>query len=190
MLCVARATQCVVMYSAVRLLQKQRKEKKMEYEKLKIRITFTEEVLGTAANDPKIHDEYIASKAPDAPSRSEEVKALGADAVIEKSMTVFPKLEDGTPFVWDYQIKGFFKDTCGALRKVKGSESSKVKAYKKEIDGLVFIEERKIPFQNFGEIGQCQRPLRGQTPQQELLLLCLRAILMRDGCCLWAFQNN
>lgn len=138
---------------------------------LKIRITFTEEVLGTSSNNPDIHDEFIASKAPDAPSRAEEVEALGVDEVVEKSMTVFPKLEDGTPFVWDYQIKGFFKDTCGVLRKVTGSLSSKIKAYKKEIDGLVFVKERKIPFQNYGKIGECQRPLRGQTAQGERIAL-------------------
>ena len=86
-------------------------------------------------------------------------------------MTVFPKLEDGTPFVWDYQIKGFFKDTCSALRKVSGTESAKIKAFKKEIDGLVFINERKIPFENYGEIGECQRPLRASTAQGERIAL-------------------
>lgn len=61
---------------------------------------------------------------------------LCAEEVVEKSMTVFPKLEDGTPFVWDYQIRGFFKDTCGALRKVKGTQSEKIKAYKKKLTDL------------------------------------------------------
>lgn len=138
---------------------------------MKVRLTFLEEVLGTSANDPEIHDNFIASKAPDAMSREEEVAALGTGEVIEKSMTVFPQLKDGTPFVWDYQIKGFFKDTCAALRKVKGSYSSKIKAFKKEIDGLVFIDERKIPFQHYGRIGECQRPLRGSTPQGERIAL-------------------
>lgn len=36
---------------------------------MKVRITFTEEVLGTSSNNPELHDEFIASKAPDAPSR-------------------------------------------------------------------------------------------------------------------------
>ena len=43
---------------------------------LKIKIMFTEEVLGSANNDQKIHDEFIASKAPDAQSREEEVAAM------------------------------------------------------------------------------------------------------------------
>lgn len=139
---------------------------------MKVKLIFTEEVLGTASNNPEIHSEFIASKAPDAQSMEEEIAAIGAGAVEEKSVTVFPKLDDYTPFVWDYQVKGFFKDTCGSLRKVSGTESSKIKAYKKEIDGLIFIFPRKIPFENYGGvIGECQRPLRGQTAQGERIAL-------------------
>ena len=77
---------------------------------LKVRLTFTEEILGTASNSPTIHDDYIASNAPDAKSREEEIAAIGVAEYVEKSMTVFPQLEDGTPFLYDYQVKGFFKD--------------------------------------------------------------------------------
>ena len=140
-------------------------------EKVRARITFFEELLGTASADPNIHDEFIASNAPDAPSRAEEVEALGVDEVIAKSKTIFAKDEDGTPILWDYQVKGFFKDTCGALRKVSGTRSSKVKAYKKEIDGLIFPEPRKIRINFDGVIGDCQRPLRGQTAQGERIAL-------------------
>ena len=139
-------------------------------EELKVRLTFTEELLGTASNNPDIHGEYIASKAPDAPSKAEEIEAIGVDETVEKSMTVFPK-EDGKPFIWDYQIKGFFKDACGVLKKVTGTESAGIKAYKKEIDGLIFVFARKIPIQNYGTIGECQRPLRGQTAQGERIAL-------------------
>lgn len=138
---------------------------------LKVRITFTEEVLGSQCADKEIHRTYIASKAPDAPSREDEVATLGVDAVEEKSMTVFHKSEDGKPFVYDYQVKGMFKDSCGMLRKVKGSESSKIKAYKKEIDGLIFVKERKIPLIFDGDMGTCQRPLRANTPQGERISL-------------------
>lgn len=137
---------------------------------MKVRLEFLEEVLGTASADPEIHETYIASNAPDVPTRKEEVEALGVEEVFEKSMTIFPK-ENGIPFLWDYQIKGFFKDSCGMMRKVSGSVSSKMKAYKKEIDGLIFIKERKIPFQFDGKIGICQRPLRAQTAQGERIAL-------------------
>jgi hypothetical protein len=139
---------------------------------LKVRITFEEEVLGTCSNDPSIHEEFIASKAPDARTREEEVEAIGVEEVIEKSKTIFPKTEDGTPFFWDYQVKGFFKDSCGVLRKIASTQSSKIKAYKKEIDGLIFVKERRIPIDmHGGSIGSCQRPLRGQTAQGERISL-------------------
>ena len=138
---------------------------------LKVRITLTEELLGTANSDPHIHEEYIASKAPDAPSREEEVEALGIEGVVDKQKTIFPRNADGEPIVWDYQIKGFFKDTCSALRKVTGTRSSKVKAFKKEIDGLVFPEPRQIKINFEGEVGNCQRPLRASTAQGERIAL-------------------
>ena len=148
----------------------------IQKDKLTVRVTFFEEVLGTCANDPEIHDNFIAHNAPDAPSRAEEIEALGTGEVIERGMTVFPRMEDKlTPFIWDYQIKGFFKDSCSALRSVQGSESKKIKAYKKVIDGNIFVSERKIPFQNYGRIGDCQRPLRGQTAQGvEFTIVCYK----------------
>ena len=139
--------------------------------KLKVKVTMTEEILGTANSNKEIHRDFIASNAPDAPSREEEVEAIGVESVFEKGMTVFPRDEQGNPIAWDYQWKGFFKDACGMLRKVDGSACSKVKAYKKEIDGLVFVSPRKIPIQFDGEIGICQRPLRAQTAQGERVAL-------------------
>ena len=138
---------------------------------MRVRLTLLEEILGTASNNPEIHSEFIASKAPDAKSREEENEAIGVDAEIEKGMTVFPRNAEGQPIMWDYQIKGFFKDACGMLRKVTDSKSSKIKAYKKEIDGLIFVQEREIPFQFDGKIGNCQRPLRAQTAQGERVSL-------------------
>ncbi len=150
--------------------------------KIRVRLTFLEEVLGTASADPHVHEKYIASKAPDAPSREEEVAALGVDAAIENAMTVFPRLEDGTPFLYDYQLKGFFKDTRGMLsriaakdpktkKKIPCNESSKLAAFKKIIDGLIFVSPRKIPFNLSGPIGNCERPLRAQTAQGERVAL-------------------
>lgn len=138
---------------------------------MRVKLTLTEDILGTASANPEIHAEYIASKGPDAQSVKEEVEAIGADAVLEKGMTVFPLDEDGDPMLWDYQIKGFFKDTAGMLKKVSGTISSGVKAYKKEIDGLFFIKERRIKIHNADEITICQRPLRAQTAQGERVAL-------------------
>lgn len=96
-----------------------------------IEITFTEEVLGSSPNTKEIYSEFIASKAPDAASVADEVEAVGADEVTEKGTTVFPRNDDGEPVIWDYQLKGFMKDACGALRRVPGTLSSKCKAYRR-----------------------------------------------------------
>lgn len=138
---------------------------------IKVKITLIEDMLGTASANPQIHEEFIASKAPNAMSTEEEVAALGVQEVIEKGMTVFPRDEKGNPIIWDYQVKGFFKDACSMMKKVDGSESSKCKAFKKEIDGLIFVSPRKIPINLSGPIGNCQRPLRAQTMQGERVTL-------------------
>lgn len=139
---------------------------------VKVRIILLEEMLGTASANPEIHSEFIASKAPDARSIEEEVAAIGAAAVEQKQMTVFPRDEEGNPVMWDYQIKGFMKDVCKMLHDVKDSESSKIKAYKKVIDGKIFVNPRMIRLDmHGGKMGVCQRPLRAQTPQGERVAL-------------------
>ena len=140
---------------------------------IKVKLTFTEGILGTSPADPDVYRNYIGSKSPDAATVEDEVEALGADAVAEKSMTVFPRNAEGIPFMYDYQIKGFLKDTCGGLRKVKGSRSEKIKAFKKEIDRLICPQPREIPFENVGAILECQRPLRASTPQGERVSLAM-----------------
>lgn len=142
----------------------------MKMLKMRVKVTFLEEVLGLAPAAEDIFRDFIASKAPDADTIEDEVAAIGADAVADKKMTVFPK-EDGVPFLYDYQWKGFFKDVCGGLRRVKDSKSAKIKAYKKEIDKLVFPQPRRIPLVFDGEIGKCVRPLRASTPQGERVSL-------------------
>ena len=131
-----------------------------------------------------MHSEFIASHAPDAPSREEEIAAVGVDEVIEKGTTVFSRNEDGRPILWDYQIKGFCQDACGVLRKVKGTKSSKIKAYKKEIDGLIFVQERQILVQTAEELS-CQRPLRANTPQGGERALQTARRLRQELC--WSF---
>lgn len=136
-----------------------------------VKLTLLEDMLGTASADKEIHETYIASKADDAPSVAEEIEALGFDEVVEKGMTVFPRDKDGCPIIWDYQIKGMFKDACGMLRKIKGTKSSEIKAFKKEIDGLIFPFPRKIRINLSGPMGNLQRPLRASTAQGERVAL-------------------
>lgn len=142
-------------------------------EKIKIRLTLTEDLLGTASGNKELYADYIATKAPTAEMVEQEIDDFNPELAMEKAMTVFPRLEDGTPFLYDYQIKGFFKDSAGVLRKVPKSFCSKVKAYKKEIDGLLFPQPRKIPIKVNGEMGICERPLRAATPMGERVALSI-----------------
>ena len=138
---------------------------------LRVKVVFNDEVLGTASGNPDLHSEYIASKSPNPVTIEEEVAAVGTEEVFEKSMTVFPKDANGNPIAWDYQWKGFLKDAFGMLKRIPGTECSKIKAYKKEIDGLIFVYPRKIPFKVNGKMGICQRPLRASTAQGERIAL-------------------
>lgn len=124
---------------------------------IKVRLTFIEEILGSSPASQEIYREYIASKAPDAPTIEDEIAAVGVDETADAKMTVFPR-QNGVPGVWDYQVKGFFKDSCGGLGRVKRTLSGGLKAYKKVIDKLVFVEERFIPYEFGGKMGVCERP--------------------------------
>lgn len=140
---------------------------------MKIRITLTEEVLGSSPSNEELLASYIASKAPTDDLTAQEVDNIKAQAAEERT-TIFPKTADGTPFIYDYQIKGMFKDSCKALATAGkagypgGKHCAALKAYKKAIDGLIFVSPREIPYNLHGlKMGFCERPLRAQTPMGE-----------------------
>ncbi len=79
--------------------------------------------------DPEIYGIGIAWQAPAPETGGVEVGGIEGMGAGEDATTCFPRTEDGVPFCWDYQIKGFFKDACSALRRVPGSRSSKLTAF-------------------------------------------------------------
>jgi hypothetical protein len=142
---------------------------------MKVRITLTEDMLGTASNNPEIHREFIASKSKDAEKVEEELQALGAEKLIDKSMTVFPK-DNGKPFLWDYQLKGFIKEAVGILIDLSGDEIKVGKTklskftHKRIVDNFIFVGPRKLTIN--GEMGEvCTRPLRADTMKGERVSL-------------------
>ena len=137
---------------------------------LKVKLTLLQGMLGTKSANPELLRDYIASKHPE--GLQDDEMEVNASEELAKGTTVFNHHEDGSPFIFDYQIKGFFKDSQGALNRIKGQldgSDPKMKAYKKVIDGLIFITEREItPVLPDGtEVGICERPLRAATPQGE-----------------------
>ena len=185
-------------------------------ETMYVELELLESALGTSPSDPTLLETYIASKAPDAPSKEEEIAAIGETEVVNKSTTVFPRgwfaltengqhycdllshkdcRESGIPFknvdketsirapyFYDYQIRGMFKDSCGLLSRSSYGRSAEISAYKKVIDGGVFIAPRRIAielpeffYDEDGELREVdpdkllilQRPLRISGPQGE-----------------------
>lgn len=148
-----------------------------------VKLTFLEPLLGSSPSSPDIYRDYIASKAPDALTVEQEVENLGVDSVTEKGITIFPKAKDGMPFIYDYQIKGMFKDAIGMLRAVKGSKSSQVKAYKKKVDGGIFVFPREIVLSNPVEEKPLSRPLRAQTPQGDRVAIASSEVVPAGTTC-------
>jgi hypothetical protein len=149
---------------------------------MKARITFEQPILGTLSGNPEIAEEFILTKHPEGISKDELEAQSHLPEVTEKSSTVFARNLQGEPMLWDYQIKGFFKEACAAMihtDTMTKEELKKVRLtdylHKKTIDNLIFVFPRQIPLKMpegcNGELPFCQRPLRGQTMRGERISL-------------------
>lgn len=132
-----------------------------------VELTFEEGLLGTIPKNKQFFDDFIAKNNAEEEVQEDEMET--APDTGEGRWTTFHTLDDGTPILYDYVIKGFCKDACGMLRRVPGTASNKVKSYKKMIDGLVFVTPRQIPiiFPEGEEMQTLDRPLRCVTPRGE-----------------------
>ena len=144
---------------------------------MKVRLKFTDTILGTKPADPEIHSRFVASKAPDAKTIAQELAAHEASVedVEERTKTIFHKMEDGTPFIEAYQVKGFFKEAARTLKKVPGTLTSKTTAYLKKVDNFIFVSPDNLalwmPINLDLTATDCQRPLRASTPMGERVAL-------------------
>jgi hypothetical protein len=137
---------------------------------MKVKLTLTEGMLGTKAAKEELLADFIASKHPEAAQDDEMDTMPDMEEELKNGTTVFNRDDDGTPFIFDYQIKGFFKDAQGVLGRIP---ENKMPAFKKIIDGLIFIDERRIRLEmpEGKNITFCERPLRAQTAQGERISL-------------------
>ena len=157
------------------------------------RLTFAEECLGTKADNPDVFADFIASKHPDGTPAKDELDS--AEHRESAGTTVFHRDEQGRPILWNYQIKGFFKDACSMMRRATDSKSSDLKAYKSVIDGCIFVKERKIHMvlPDGQQVGIRERPIRCETaqgPRVSLIrsetvppgtTLCITIQVLQDG---------
>lgn len=150
---------------------------------MKVEMIFTEPLLGTLSGNKEIAEEFILAKHPDGMSKEELEALANLPEAIEKSSTIFARDNDKNPMLWDYQVKGFFKEACGAMidmETMKVEELKKVKLtqylHKRTIDRLVFVKPRQIVLQLPKKIDKnklkfLERPLRGQTMRGERISL-------------------
>jgi hypothetical protein len=156
----------------------------MNIKEVKIKLTFLEPILGTAPKNKEVYSSYVQTKQVEKASKTgievaqemldEELSTLpeNENGLEEKGWTTFHAI-DGKPFIYDYLMTGFFKAACSVLRKDKSTQSAKVTAFNKVIDGMVFPSPRHL-FLNIPEgeeMGVLERPLRAQTPQGERIAL-------------------
>lgn len=135
----------------------------------KVKLTLTDEMLGTKPAEAAVCSEWVNSKAQDPRKQTiEDEIAKFSEDKDKIGMTIFHRDEKG-PFIHAYQVKGFLKEACGALRQADDSLSKKVTAYKSKIDLLIFIGPDRIYLNLGGEpvknLTICERPLRAETAQ-------------------------
>ena len=172
----------------------------------KVALTFTEPLLGTLPANPEIAKEYIFAKHPCPELPADEVEAqspLSQDDLFSKGMTVFARDEDGAPLLWDYQIKGFFKESCRAMIDTGLLTKEELKAlllteytYKRTIDHLIMVLPRRLRIQipvhvvwpvlsgvSDGPNGLkiFQRPLRKENPRGGVSCLATSEIVPPDS---------
>ncbi len=173
-------------------------------EVLKVRITLEEDLLGTKALDPAIFEDYIGAKCPDSELRKKEIQTArktaegleeGPDEP-ETGITVFHRTEvinEGDkkkPFIYDYQILGFFKEAGDTYRSVEANKIKEAETFnkqaekdgtkkkpvprkvwgsaKKKIDRMVFVFPRKIILSDEEGLRPIlERPIRVNGPQGE-----------------------
>ena len=149
--------------------------------KYHVDLTLVEPLLGTTPLDTSVAEEFTAADRSAERSRrslpdellDEELETI-APVEGPRGLTGFHRVNgdsDGDPLLYDYIIKGFFKDACGMLRRVPTTLSSKVTAYKKTVDGLIFVRPRRIvlhlPDGEGPELEIMERPLRASTARGE-----------------------
>ena len=198
--------------SAAAIRKRVESAKANTYTGLWYRVTYLEPGLGTATNNPDVYREFIAAGILSESEAEEELKAM-AEAKVEQEIGTLPKrdvvatVDDGTDvdkeldkvttffhrdeagnrMLYDYQIRGFFKEACGDLSRCGNHfGSSLLRAYKKEISGNVFVYPRQIilhPPKGLSVIEPkfLTRPLRAQTAKGERVAL-VRSEMIPNGC--------
>ena len=76
-----------------------------------VTLWFIQPLLGSAPSDPNLYKTFIASKAPDAPTREEELVTTTVENVASRGTNVFLRRSvTGKPTIAQHALKGFLKE--------------------------------------------------------------------------------
>lgn len=148
--------------------------------KANVVLTFTEEMLGSAPLNPEIYTKYIeALKAKrksmiEGEAADEEAQALPN---VDQKGTGFHRMPSGALFVYDYAVKGFFKEVSNILKETQGQ-----KALRSKLDNYLFVNPRRIPLERNGfpllaPDRVLERPLRAMTAQGPRVSLAMSELV-------------
>jgi hypothetical protein len=119
---------------------------------------FVEPILGTIPKHREVWSEHVRSS--EAGLDEDEMMALADEAgATERGATGFYTDADGHPILFDYQIKGAFKEAGNTIKDVV-----KVKALRSHIEAELFVFPR-ITILAEKPDGYIERPLRAMTMQ-------------------------
>lgn len=134
------------------------------YDRYKLQITLETDMLGVTPLSAEIFQDYVAAAAidegVDAEDLAEEEETIPE---VSSGWTGFHRDANDNPLIYDYVVKGFCKGACYGLRRSKGTLSSKITAYKKQIDHGVFITPRQITLQVPENQAMVEAPEDGST---------------------------
>jgi hypothetical protein len=165
----------------------------MKVHEMRVRIKFTQPILGSMPADEELYTKFIASKAPANWLVDEETENI-PEVDYDKGVTVFPQDEKGI-FLYNYHIKGFLKHAGNVLKdqlrpknpkgkKTKDEEKEQmgIKNLRSKLDDYLFVKERKIYLYRNGKIiqeedGVLERPLRAMTMQGERVALASSEVI-------------
>lgn len=134
----------------------------MNHEILKFRITFIEPLLG-AQSTKQVASDFIATKFVENGGELPEDEEETLPEKLERGTTVFHKDEQGRPMLFNYQVKGFFKEAGRIFNGLNG-----VKSLRSKIENYVFVYPRRIYLNlpnGLQTIEYLERPLRAETAQ-------------------------
>jgi len=131
------------------------------FTELPFTIEFNRGILGSQpSRDVAI--EYLSKKFVENGGELPEDEIASLPEEVERATTYFHHDQDGKPFLFDYAVKGFFKEAARAFNGLHG-----VKALHSKVERYVFVTPREIPLivPEGGEISYLSRTLRPETMQ-------------------------